>query len=268
MRLSLALLAGALAVSAASPVFAQGKKAPPPPAKSADPRLAEAKKLFDDGAAAYAQGNYEDAVHAWEKAYDISQKPLIFESMANAYERLGDARKARDYLAKWREAAPPEEHGLLDARIKNLDARVQREEEAARKAAEEKAKREAQEKAEADARRAKAWLPGAVLAGAGGAAVITGIIIDAVASSKRPGSDACVTVKDDTFCRTSAADAIKSSNTMAIVGDALWIGGAAIAATGAVLIVVLKAPAPKDTTPPPTAWVRPAPGGLVVGGTF
>ncbi|APR76287.1 Hypothetical protein A7982_01634 [Minicystis rosea] len=267
MRLSLALLAGVLAAGVASPAFAQSKKAPPAPAKT-DPRLAEAKKLFDDGAAAYAQGNYEEAIHAWEKAYEISQKPLIFESMANAYERLGDAKKARDYLGKWREAAPPEEHGLLDARIKNLDARVQREEEAARKAAEEKAKREAQEKTEADTRRAKAWLPGVVLAGAGGAAFISGIIIDVVAKTKRPGADACVTVKDDTFCRASAADAIKSSNTLAVVGDALWIGGAAIAATGAVLIVVLKPPAPKDSTPPPTAWVRPAPGGIVVGGTF
>ncbi|MFT3773106.1 MAG: hypothetical protein QM820_47605 [Minicystis sp.] len=264
MRLPIALLAGALAVCAAPPVLAQGKK---PPAKT-DPRLAEAKKLFDDGAAAYAQGNYEEAIRAWEKAYEISQKPLIFESIANAYERLGDARKARDYLTKWREAAPNEEHGLLDARIKNLDSRVQREEEAAKKAAEDKARREAQEKVEAETKRAKAWLPGVVLTGVGGAALLTGVVLDVVAKTKRPGSDACVTVKEETFCKASAADAIKSSNTLAVVGDALWIGGAAVAATGAVLIIVLKAPAPKDTAPPPTAWVRPAPGGIVIGGTF
>lgn len=265
-RLPLALLAGALVVCAAPPVLAQGKK---PPAKT-DPRLAEAKKLFDEGAAAYAQGNYEEAVRAWQKSYEISQKPLIFESIANAYERLGDARKARDSLTKWRDAAPPEERDLLDARIRNLEARVQREEEAVKKAAEDKAKREAQEKVEAETKRSKAWLPGAVLTGVGGAAVIVGVVLDIVAKTKRPGADACVAVGDNTFCKASAADAIKSSNTLAGVGDALWIGGAAIAATGAVLLFVLRpsAPgAPKDT-PPPTAWIAPAPGGIMLGGTF
>jgi tetratricopeptide (TPR) repeat protein len=263
---SLALVAGAV-VCVAPPAFAQAKK--PPPAKT-DPKLAEAKKLFDDGAAAYAQGNYEEAVHAWEKAYELSQKPLIFESMANAYERLGNAAKAREYLAKWRAAAPPEEHDLLDARLKNLEARVQREEEAARKAAEEKAARDAQEKAEAEAKKAnnKGWLlPGAILAGAGGVLAITGVSIDIAAKGKRPASSACKAANGNTYCLDSAADAIKSSNTLAIVGDALWIGGAAAAAAGVVLIVVLKPKEAKDAGPK-TAWIAPAPGGMALGGTF
>jgi tetratricopeptide (TPR) repeat protein len=261
---SLLLLTGA-SVCVAPPALAQGRKAP---AKH-DPKLAEAKKLFDDGAAAYAQGNYEEAIRDFEKSYDLSKKPLIFESIANAYERLGNAPKAREYLAKWREAAPPEEHALLDARLKNLDARVQREEEAARRAAEEQAKREAQAKAEADAKKAsKAWLlPGAILAGAGGALAIAGISIDVVAKGKRPDSNACKTAGGNTYCLDSAADAVKSSNTLAIVGDALWIGGAAAAAAGVVLIVVLKPKEAKDAGPK-TAWIAPAPGGVVLGGAF
>jgi tetratricopeptide (TPR) repeat protein len=256
--LSFALLGGV-----ASPALAQGKK---PPAKT-DPRLAEAKKLFDEGAAAYAQGNYEEAIRAWEKSFEISQKPLIFESIANAWERLGDARKAKDYLAKWRDAAPAEERDLLDARIRNLDGRVQREEEAAKKAAEDKARREAQEKADAETKRSRAWLPGAVLTGVGGAAVLAGLVIDIVAKTKRPGADACKTVGTDTFCKASAADAIKSSNTLALAGDALWIGGAAVAATGAVLLLVLRPSTPRDASAP-TAWIAPMPGGAMLGGTF
>lgn len=259
------LLAGAV-TCAAPPALAQGKKAPPP--AKADPKLAEAKKLFDDGAAAYAQGNYEEAIRHWEKSYELSQKPLIFESMANAYERLGDAKKARDYLSKWRAAAPAEEHELLDARIKNLDGRVQREEEAAQKAAEEKARREAEAKAEADAKKAsKAWLlPGAILAGTGGALAIVGVSLDIVAKGKRPASTACKTTGGNTYCLDSAADAIKSSNTLAIVGDALWIGGAAAAAAGVTLIFVLK---PKDQKEPAkTGWIAPAPGGFALGARF
>src|SRR5262245_16617948 len=92
--LRLAVMAsGALAVMAISPqaVHAQAKdkdKDKKPPAAK-DPKLAEAKKLFDQGSEAYADGKYEDAVNLWLKSYDLSGKPLIFESIGNAYERMG-----------------------------------------------------------------------------------------------------------------------------------------------------------------------------------
>jgi tetratricopeptide (TPR) repeat protein len=266
MRLPAVLLACAAVLAAAPPALAQGKK--PPPGKSADPKLAEAKKLFDDGAAAYAQGNYEDAIKAWEKSYELSQKPLIFESIANAWERLGDAKKARDNLAKWRDSAPPEERDLLDARIKNLDARVAREEEAARKAAAEKAEREARAKQEQEQAKQKPWLLGAIVTGVGGAAVIAGVAVDIVANGKRPGADACKTTSGQTICRASAQDAIATSNRMAIAGDITWIVGAAAAAAGVTLIVVKTKQAHKDQAPPAAAWLAPAPGGVVLGGRF
>ncbi len=103
MRLPVVLLACAAALVAAPVALAQPKK---PPSK-VDPRLAEAKRLFEEGAAAYATGSYDQAIKSWEKSYEISQKPLIFESIANAWERLGDARKARENLARWRDSAPP-----------------------------------------------------------------------------------------------------------------------------------------------------------------
>lgn len=262
MRLPAAILLASAAALAAPPALAQGKKTPP--AKT-DPRMAEAKKLFDEGAAAYAQGNYEDAIRAWEKSFELSEKPLIFESIANAWERLGDARKARDNLAKWRAAAPAEERSLLDARIKNLDARVQREEDAERKAAEEKARREAQQKAAEAEKHRRPWLPWVILAGSGGALAVAGVAVDVVAKTKRPPSGDCADVNGKTFCKSTAADAVKSSNTLAIVGDALWITGAAAAAAGVTLIFVLK---PKDQTPATTGYITPAAGGFVMGARF
>jgi tetratricopeptide (TPR) repeat protein len=268
MRLPVVLVTCAAALLASAAPFealAQPKKAPPP--GKVDPRTAEAKKLFDDGAAAYAKGSYDEAIHAWEKAFELSQKPLIYESIANAWERLGDARKARDNLAKWRDSAPPEERDLLDARIKNLEARVQREDEAARKALEDKAAAE-RARVEAETNKARPWLPGAVLLGSGGALVIAGVVLDVVAAGKRPPKDSCKTANGQTFCLASAQDAIASSNKLALAGDVVWIAGAAAAAAGAVLIIVRRPPPQKDAAAPAAAWVAPTAGGLVLSGRF
>lgn len=254
------LLSGAVATES----FAQPKKVPP---AKVDNKIAEAKKLFDDGAAAYAKGAYEEAIGAWEKAFELSQKPLIYESIANAWERLGDARKARDNLTKWRDSAPPEERDLLDARIKNLDARVVREDEAAKKAAEDQTARD-QARAETVTSNGRPWLPGAVLLGSGGVLAIAGIALDVVAGGKRPAAGSCKTASGQTFCLASAKAAVATSNKLAVAGDALWIVGAAAAAGGAVLIIVRRPAPQKDAPPPATAYLAPTAGGLLLGGTF
>ncbi len=243
-------VAGALAVSigASATASAQPKKPPPPPPK--DPKIAEAKKLFEDGSQAYTDGRYEEAIKAWEQSYQLSGKPLIFESIANAYERQGDKKKAREYLAKWREAAPKEEHDQLDARIKNLDARIaaadaaeaaRKEEEAkkkADKAAQDKAAQgDSKEKEQARASRMKL----AIGVGAGGVlAVVAGVVLDVVAAGQRPDPNtACASGAGKTLCKEAAKGDIESSSTLALAGDITWIAGAAIAATGVVLFVTL-----------------------------
>jgi tetratricopeptide (TPR) repeat protein len=266
------LAALALVVAPAAPASAQPRK---PPTGKPDGKNNEAKKLFDDGAAAYTQGNYEAAIEAWTKAYDISKKPLIFESIANAYERLGDAKKAREFLSKWREVAPKDEQDLLDARIKNLDARVTRDDEleTARKAAAEKTKkadeeRERQRKAGGGSSGGSSTsLPGVILLGVGGAAVAVGVTLDIIAGIRRPAVDtACATTSTGQICKASSRDAITSTNTLALAGDILWIAGAAAAAGGAVLIITHKAP--KDSAPPTATWIAPAGAGFIAGHSF
>ena len=242
-------VAGALAVSigVSATATAQPKKPPPPPK---DPKIAEAKKLFEDGSQAYTDGRYEEAIKAWEQSYQLSGKPLIFESIANAYERQGDKKKAREYLAKWREAAPKEEHDQLDARIKNLDARIaaadaaeaaRKEEEAkkkADKAAQDKAAQgDSKEKEQARASRMKLAIG---VGAAGVAAVAAGVVLDVVAAGQRPDPNtACASGSGKTLCRESAKGDIESSSTLALAGDITWIAGAVIAATGVVLFVTL-----------------------------
>jgi tetratricopeptide (TPR) repeat protein len=278
MRLPVLFLACAgvaAALAVAPPTLAQPKKAAPPPGK-VDPRLNDAKKLFEDGAAAYATGNYDEAIKDWQRSFELSQKPLIFESIANAWERLGDARKAREALARWRDAAPPEERDLLDARIRNLDARVAREDEAAAKAAADQAAREARLQAVVDAPPQRPWLPGAIVAGVGGVAVIAGVVVDVVAKGKRPAASACKSFEGQTLCMSSASDAITQSNRMAVAGDVTWAVGAAAVAAGAVLILVRRpaqSQAPSERAVPvapvpPAAYLAPAPGGVMLGGWF
>jgi tetratricopeptide (TPR) repeat protein len=270
------LCAAALVLAPAAPALAQPKK---PPAVKPESKNNEAKKLFDDGAAAYTQGNYEAAIDAWSKAYEISKKPLIFESIANAYERLGEAKKAREYLSRWRDVAPKDEQDLLDARIKNLDARVVRDEEieAARKAEADRAKK-AEEERERQRKAGGASgtgggstsVPGVVLLGVGGAAVAVGVTLDIIAGIRRPAvATACVVVDGANICKASFRDAITSSNTLALAGDILWIAGAAAAATGVVLVITHKAPSDsKSATAPTATWIAPAGAGFVAGHSF
>jgi tetratricopeptide (TPR) repeat protein len=264
-----ALVAAAVVLAPAAPALAQPKK---PPAAKPEGKNNEAKKLFDDGAASYTQGNYEAAIDSWTKAYEISRKPLIFESIANAYERLGEAKKAREYLSKWRDVAPKDEQDLLDARIKNLDARVARDEEleTARKAEAEKAKKaeeERQSKGGGPGGGSSTSIPGVVLLGVGGAAVAVGVTLDIIAGIRRPAVEtACATTAAGQICKASSRDAITSSNTLALAGDILWIAGAAAAAGGAVLIITHKSP--KDSAPPTATWIAPAGAGFIAGHSF
>ncbi len=267
-RLTWPLVATAtLALVTPEIAHAQSKKPPPPPPK--DPKIAEAKKLFDEGSAAYSDGKYEDAVKAWEKSYELSQKPLIFESIASAYERMGDKKKAREYLAKWREAAPKDEQEQLDARIKNLDARIAaaEKEEAARKEAEEKrnaagssSNKAAEEEAKAQNAARSSRLKIAIGVGAAGVvAVGAGIVLDVLASGQRPNTNTdCSKVGDKTLCKESAKGGIESSSTLALAGDISWIAGAVIVAGGAALIITLP-PAAKAPSAAPSEGGKDAP---------
>lgn len=208
-----------------------------------DPKIQEAKRLFDEGSELYAQGNYEKAIELWEKSYDLSKAPLIFDNIAHAYERFGKPKQAYEYLSKWREAAPESEHETLDARLKNLEERIRKDEQAEKERLEKEklAREEAERKRREDA---KPPVFPIVLAAAGGALVVGGVVVDIIAASKRPDKDqACRAAGERLVCAASEQNAIKSSNTLAYIGDGLWIGGGIAAAVGLVLFLTHKTPA-------------------------
>lgn len=215
----------------------------------------EAKRLFDQAHLAYRRGDYEEAILKWQQSYELSKEPLIFESIANAYERLGDLEAAHKYLSQWRAHAPRNEQKELDSRLESLEARLEEKRTADKKRQEEEDRRrradEEQRRRDEEARRREAeqrdvgsrssemWIAGWTLTGVGAAAVVAGVIVDAVAFARRPDEDeACREPTGRTLCSQDERDDIESSNTLAIAGDVTWISGAVIAAGGVALIVV------------------------------
>ena len=85
----------------------------------------EAQVLFENGARAYQEGRYEDAVDLFLKAYTIDPQPELLYNVAQAYERLGDVRNAlrsyRDYL---RQHPNDQDRAFVETRVQNLEKRL------------------------------------------------------------------------------------------------------------------------------------------------
>jgi tetratricopeptide (TPR) repeat protein len=239
----LVIILAALTLALTPDASALGQGAPKRTPSKQSSAYAQAKKLFEQGTAAYGEGDYAAAIDAWTRSYELSEEPLIFESIAHAYERLGDLRRSRENLARWRASAPREEHATLDAHLRNLDARIAREEEDAARATRvhEEAMRGARAEQARKSRESServAWSTLAIL-GAGGALVGVGVALDLVANAERQDARAaCAPGADGRLvCLASAREGIGRSNTLATAGDALWIGGAAAIVAGAALAI-------------------------------
>jgi tetratricopeptide (TPR) repeat protein len=219
----------------------------------------EAKRLFNQAHLAYKNGDYEEAILKWQQSYELSREALIFESIANAYERLGQSRRALENLREWRKVAPWREHKTLDSRIERLEQRVKDDEaEQRRKDAELQRAKERNTAAQAllsapaktedpsTSRPMSAMrIAGFPILGVGGALTIAGVTLAGIGSASRPDSStACAASNEGQLCLATERDAIESSNAMALGGDVGWIVGAATAAAG--LTLVLASPA---TTP-------------------
>ncbi len=245
----------------------------------------EAKRLFNQAHLAYKNGDYEEAILKWQQSYERSKEPLIFESIANGYERLGNFRRALESLKQWRQAAPWREQSTLDGRIQRLEARAAEEDaEKVRKDAEALKRDEAKRAKDADERRrrdeaaqtmSKVTILGWSLLGAGGVFAMTGVGLDIYAVTRRPdAATACASSGGVDLCLDSHRSAIERSNALAIAGDTGWIAGAALSTAGLVLLLTSpnananQGPTENGATATATPWVGPSGGGVTVRGSF
>ncbi|MBX7191970.1 MAG: hypothetical protein K1X94_07930 [Sandaracinaceae bacterium] len=208
----------------------------------------QARAHFSVGRAMYEAGRFAEAAQEFQQAYDLSHRPQLLYNLYVAYRDSSQLVRARDALRQYLaevEDAPNRLH--LMSRLEALEAQVAEEERAraeseAELAAAEQATAEAEaarERAEAQAaqlRHVRPWWPWVVF-GVGLAAAGVGVPLGVDAASQADAVRLRCTQPDGSLlCRSSADVSIANGAvTQAAVADALWIAGAAAAASGLVL---------------------------------
>jgi tetratricopeptide (TPR) repeat protein len=93
-------------------------------ARAGDP-LAEAKAKFQEGAQAYREARYKDAIDLFLQANQLEPNPELIFNVGQAYEKSGDVpnalRSYRDYLRRKPGAS---DRATVEASIKNLEQRL------------------------------------------------------------------------------------------------------------------------------------------------
>ncbi|MEN0064091.1 MAG: tetratricopeptide repeat protein [Myxococcota bacterium] len=104
--------------------LAWGEPTGSPPVEDAGVEDHQAMSIFDNGRRLYDEGQYEQAIVAFERALELSSRPELYFDIANAKERLGDLQGAIDALMMYRIYAEPIEQDILRARVDALRARL------------------------------------------------------------------------------------------------------------------------------------------------
>ncbi len=100
----LAVLVSTIAVSCSAPSSLM--------AQSAD---SEARVRFEAGRMAFSAERYEDALVDFERAYELSHRPILLFNIAQSYARLGRDREALDTYRRFLDEAPEGEAGREEA---------------------------------------------------------------------------------------------------------------------------------------------------------
>jgi len=163
----------------------------PRPGQAKDAATTElARKHFELGSAFYRTSNYRKAVEHFQKSYELSPRPALLFNIARAFEPV-DVQQAvvfyRRYLAE--AGSEAENRSLVQARLDNLQqqATASGGNEGAPPGSPSAEKSGGGRGADEDAASGpKTWrtTAGWILLAGGGAALTTGIIMGALASSK------------------------------------------------------------------------------------
>lgn len=234
------MVAALLLVTQSSTAFAQpgGAHVVPPP-ESAEGR---ARESFQRGRIHYDNGEFDAAALAFEEAYALSGRDALLYNLYLAYRDANQQEKAASALRKYLERVEVvENRAQLEARLKALDEGL-----AQKRAAEPVRPAEpvvttpvATEPSAppVDTEPKKWWLVPSVVTGVGGVMMLAAIPTAFMVKSKQNELDDKCTAN---VCDASLKSTADSGKTLSYVTDALLFGGAAVAATGVVLLLVKK----------------------------
>jgi hypothetical protein len=213
---------------------------------------------FQAGRDHLAVGRYEEALHEFELAYDLSHRPAMLLNIASVAERLGAYRQAAQAYQGYAEtlAADDPERATHLARAASLRERADRADQAARAQGTMEGTRAA------GAASHDLLVPGIVTVAIGGAALIAGAVLGGLAlaeeSSVRSGCGAT---------RSCLPEQVAAMDDLALGADVALFGGLAIAAVGGVLLAIDLSQGGAEGAPA-SAQVSVGLGGLSFQGTF
>lgn len=192
---------------------------------SSDPRVADARARFERAEAHYEAGDYALALEGYERAYEILREvghpnaPLVIYNVARSNERLGRVRVALEQFERFLVDAPSDTPYRDDATRHAADLR----------------RRLELERADAPSGGGPS-VAGVVVLAVGGAAAVAGAILAGVAWSE---SEAARAGCEGTRCPPQARAGLEGAQELALAADVLLFGGLAVAATGALLLILL-----------------------------
>lgn len=284
-RLASTVLAAAIAFAVAEPNAGAQQKTEK---AAADVR---ARELFLKGDAAYAEGRYEEALAAFQEAYDLSGRPQLLFNISNSLERLGRYQEAVDALDKYLASGKAKDRDVVQKRLANLRKRVEdqkkleeklaREEEERRQS--EEAERRRREEAQGGSGQGNGHASGGgtavvtpakpsgsitpwILIGGGGVLLATGAVFGVVALGARSDAKSgCADTPSGHLCDADARSALDRETTFGIVADVGIVTGLVLGGIGTYMLLTDKPAEPKVKV-----GVRSLPGGggIQLGGAF
>ena len=94
----------------------------------------EARTHFKKGMDSIAAGKYDEGINELQVAYQLLPHPNVLYNIARAYAEAGDLDEAVTYYRKYLEGNPPDKEEAAQI-LKNLEARIKRQQQAAKEAA-------------------------------------------------------------------------------------------------------------------------------------
>jgi tetratricopeptide (TPR) repeat protein len=220
---------------AAAPV---GKKKRAPAAQAANADKTRATELYKKSADAYLHGNFSEAIKLLDEAYALDPQPVLVYNQARAHEGLGHVDEAialyETYLSQ--EPSSPD-RGAIEQRISTLRKQSEERQRIEKERAEVEAKREQQEQQRRDlekrehevettrAPRERSPLP-FVVAGVGGAGLVTGAVFGFLAVGKENAGNDASSLREASEAQDTGQAFATVSNISFIVGGVLVTGGA------------------------------------------
>ncbi len=220
---------------------------PPPPAQTEEEaqRDSDARRHFGVGESLYRSGRFEEAAREYEEAYRLSERPALLYNIYLSQRDAGNASRSawalREYLAREPNA---QDRAALEVRLRALEAtaaeQTAREEELRRAQEEAERVREAERArlaAEEEERRRRAAsnglrVPGYILLGTGGAALIAGSITGFMTIDRGHALRAAC---QGSLCAPAFRDSISEANMLGGLTDVLLIAGGVVLAGGVVV---------------------------------